>query len=206
VSPCTATISGFISAKSLEYPSIILAGKENKGLGYGIASIMQHLTEIAAEDDVAIFMDADNTHDINITKLFLEKIKDGADVVIASRFHPESGMEGFPLYRRFLSHAAARFFRIILHLKNVRDYTSGFRAYKVGALKDLTDSAKNITLPRGFECQVELLSRFAKSRRFAEVPLVYKYGAKKGASKMRLFRTIRKSVFLGLNLLVKRFK
>src|SRR5262249_27598682 len=91
-------------------PISVLGGQENCGLGYGIAALMRHLAAHGEDEDVAVFMDADNSHDPSVISLFLQRMEAGADVVIASRFHAQSRMAGFPWHRRLLSFCASRYF------------------------------------------------------------------------------------------------
>ena len=48
---------------------------------------------------------------------------------------PNSKIAGLNLMRIFLSFGAALLYKIFFPIKNVSDYTSGFRAFKVGPIK-----------------------------------------------------------------------
>lgn len=86
----------------------------------------------------AIEMDADLSHDPKDIARFLEKLREGADVVVASKYMTGSRMIGWPLKRRLLSLVANRYVRCILRLP-VSDCTNGFRCYGSKALKILPD-------------------------------------------------------------------
>ena len=58
----------------------------------------------------------------------IEKIRDGNDVVIASRFAPGGGQLGVSAYRAFISRAANLFMKVFFPIAGVREYSSGFRA------------------------------------------------------------------------------
>ena len=86
----------------------------------------------------AIEMDADLSHDPRDIARFLQKLREGADVVVASKYLADSRMVGWPMKRRLLSLAANRYVRFLLRLP-VSDCTNGFRCYGPKALKILPD-------------------------------------------------------------------
>jgi len=186
-------------------PITVITTEYNRGFGYGIATLLEYVMKHGQADDVALFMDADNTHDPGLAPKFMEKIRAGADVVIASRFQPDSVITGFPLRRRMLSRLAAFYFGMVLHLPGVRDYTSGFRTYRVGILQKLGQTCnQHIVLPYSFECQITILHLLSPFARFAEIPFIYRYDAKQGISKLRLWRTVRNTLKIGAMMLVER--
>src|SRR5262249_54712010 len=97
---------------------------------------------------------------------------------------------------------AARFlFQITFPLSGVRDYTCGYRAYHGKLLKKAFQKYGNDFIERdGFEAMVDILLKLRRMGAiFCEVPLVLRYDEKRGASKMRVFRTIRRSLSLIFN-------
>jgi len=85
-----------------------------------------------------IEMDADLSHDPRDIARLLQELREGADVVVASKYLAESRMIGWPLKRRLLSMAANRYVRLMLRLP-ISDCTNGFRCYGPRALKLLPD-------------------------------------------------------------------
>ena len=74
-------------------------------------------------------MDADGTHPAETVYSMKQKIDQGADIVVASRF-AEGGAEfGVPLFRRFLSRGAGLLLKMAFGIKGTSDLTSGFRAF-----------------------------------------------------------------------------
>jgi dolichol-phosphate mannosyltransferase len=197
----TDETAALLSKAQSRLPLTLLDSRINQGLGAGIACIVRHLAAHADPTDTAIFFDADNTHDLSVLPSMLATVASGVDVVIASRFQPGARTEGFPLYRRALSRLASFYFRLMLPIAGVKDYTSGFRAYRVGSLQRLQG---NMRLPRGFECQVELLHRLCGFSRITEIPFHYRYGERRGASKMRLWKTVTRSIALGFAIALQR--
>ena len=167
----------------------ILTHTKNMGLG---AAIRSGLLEASAADGIVVTMDADNSHDPAIIVQMIQKIRDGYDLVIASRFQDGGQVVGLKMHRRFLSWAASSLMRVCCRYPNVRDYTSGYRAYRASILRDLQSryGAKFIT-ENGFACMFELLLKLRSiGARASEIPLVLRYDQKIGPSKMPILRTI----------------
>ena len=108
-------------------------------------------------------MDADGNHDPRLVIEMVLAIRDGTDVVIASRYVPDGGMDGVPAWRQAASIVGNQLFRRLMGWP-VRDGTSGFRAYRREAAKHLEN------LPAGFDVQGKIILRLAGAR-FAEIPL-----------------------------------
>jgi glycosyltransferase involved in cell wall biosynthesis len=78
-------------------------------------------------------MDCDFTHLPADVPRLLRALDDGADVAVGSRYVDRSSMEDWPLHRRIVTRAAHACTRGLLGLPG--DATSGFRAYRVEALR-----------------------------------------------------------------------
>lgn len=164
----------------------------NLGLGQAVRSGLQAVLGTADPDDVVVVMDADDTHDPALVVELLDHIEAGADVVICSRFVPGGDDATAPPLRRLLSRGAALLFRRVLRVEGVRDFTSGFRAYRVALLdRAALHWGERLIEERGFACMVELLMKLRHcDPRIAEVALRLRYDRKPGASKLRLGRTL----------------
>ena len=171
----------------------VIDHSRNMGLGQAVQTGIRAVTETASEDDLMVLMDADDTHDPELVNKLVAAIEDGADIAIASRFVPGGDDSTAPFFRRLLSRGAAYIFRAALPVdKKVRDFTSGFRAYRVSILKRaVAHWGERLIEERGFACMVELLMklRYCKPA-IAEVPMYLEYDRKQGASKIRIVRTI----------------
>ncbi|MGH8886147.1 MAG: glycosyltransferase family 2 protein [Egibacteraceae bacterium] len=163
----------------------------NLGLGRAVQSGLQAVLEVAGADDIVVVMDADDTHDPQLIRLLRQAIADGADVVICSRFVDGGDDTTAPPFRRLLSRGAAVVFRQVLHLDTIRDFTSGFRAYRVSLLRRAAAHwGERLIEEQGFACMVELLLKLRHCQPVVvEVPLVLRYDRKQGASKLKLRRT-----------------
>jgi dolichol-phosphate mannosyltransferase len=178
------------------YPGLdvdVIDHGQNMGLGQAVQTGIRTVTEMASDDDLMVLMDADDTHDPELVSVLVAEIQKGADIAIASRFVPGGDDSTAPFFRRLLSRGAAYIFRAALPVdKKVRDFTSGFRAYRVSVLKRaVTHWGERLIEERGFACMVELLMklRYCKPA-IAEVPMYLEYDRKQGASKIRIVRTI----------------
>jgi dolichol-phosphate mannosyltransferase len=176
--------------------------EQNRGLGEAVRTGLQHALETAGERDILVTMDSDNTHTPGLIEGMVRDIREGNDVVIASRFRPGARIMGVPLYRRVLSQAASWVFRVVFPTKNVRDFTSGYRAYRAPLLKRAFETYGNqFVAESGFACMVDILLKLrALDAIMTERPLILRYDFKYGISKMMVVRTI----FETLQLLVAR--
>ena len=170
-----------------QMPVELIQHPRNMGLG---AAMRTGLNAASRSSDVVITLDADNSQDPELMKSMVERLGEGFDVVIASRFQPGAQEIGVPAFRILLSHVASAGIRTIVGYPGVRDYTCGFRAYRGETLRNLIDTFGFIR-ENGFSCMFELLLNLRAIRaRISEVPLVLRYDLKEGASKMRILRTM----------------
>ncbi len=170
----------------------------NLGLGMAVRSGILRAVGLAGERDVVVTMDADNTHTPGTIAMMIEGIDAGRDVVIASRYRRGAICCGIPLTRRLLSRAASFLFRILCPVQGVLDFTSGYRAYRVSALREaLSRYGNGLFSQEGFQCMVDILLKMSRlGLRFGEVPIALRYDRKKGGSKMRVIRTSWKTLLL----------
>jgi dolichol-phosphate mannosyltransferase len=133
--------------------------ERNMGLGQAVQTGIRAAIANASDGDVFVLMDADDTHDPELILKMVEAISSGADIAIASRFVPGGDDRSAPFFRRILSRGAALCFRAALPVdRTVRDFTSGFRAYRVSLLRRAVEHwGERLVEERGFACMVELL-------------------------------------------------
>jgi dolichol-phosphate mannosyltransferase len=189
-------IEAFQSRASLE----VVRHSANQGLGAAIRSGLMAAVRLTSADDVIVTMDADESHTPASIARMLEALDRGFDVVIASRFREGSECQGVPVHRRFLSVAASVLLRILFPTPGVRDFTCGYRAYRVSALRRAVEKYGNSLFEfDGFQCMVDLLLKLrGAGARFAEVPVILRYDLKQGQSKMRVFRTAARTLQLAV--------
>jgi dolichol-phosphate mannosyltransferase len=95
-------------------------------------------------------------------------------------------VQGVPRLRRVTALGAVALFKLIHPVRGVRDYTCGYRSYRVSALKRASNSyGAKLIEESGFSCIPELLLKLnSLGFRFTEVPLKLRYDLKPTASKM----------------------
>jgi dolichol-phosphate mannosyltransferase len=170
----------------------------NRGLGETIRTGLLHALRGAGDRDIIVTMDSDNTHTPGLIARMVRGIREGNDVVVASRFRPGARSIGVPFYRRFFSRTASLLFRTLFPTPNVRDFTSGFRAYRAGVLKHaFATYGDEFVAESGFACMVDILLKLRRlDAIMTEVPLILRYDRKFGVSKMLVVRTIRDTLAL----------
>jgi dolichol-phosphate mannosyltransferase len=173
-------------------PLAIVEHPQNRGLGESIRTgLLEGLRE-ASDRDILVTMDSDNTHTPGLIARMVRAIREGNDVVIASRYRAGARIMGVPAYRRVLSRTSSWVFRCLFPTRGVRDFTCGFRAYRAGLLKQaFATYGQEFVAQSGFSCMVDVLLKLRRMGAImSEVPLILRYDQKLGASKMQVLRTI----------------
>ena len=77
-------------------------------------------------------------------------------------------------------------------VKGARDYTCGFRVYRVTTLRKAVAAwGDRFVEEAGFTCMAEILLKLGRGgAKVIEWPLILRYDLKEGASKMKIMRTI----------------
>lgn len=181
----------------------LIGHPKNQGLAEAIRTGLTTCAEQADDRDIILTMDADNSHLPGLIPSMVRKIGEGHDVVIASRYQRGARVLGLSASREVLSLGASFLFRLLFPIPNVRDYTCGFRAYRAGLLRRVTEHDPGFISEKGFTCMVDILLKLRQEHPpvlMTEVPLLLRYDKKLGASKMDVSRTVRDT----LNLVARR--
>jgi dolichol-phosphate mannosyltransferase len=183
-----------------QYPLHVRRHERNLGLGATIRDGLLQASEMAGPRDIVITMDADETHTPGLVQRMVRMIREGHDVVIASRYQPQARVVGLSFGRRAISYGASLLMRVVFPTPGVRDYTCGFRAYRATVLTSAIEQYGDAFLNQdGFQCMVDILLKLRRMPViFGEVPMILRYDRKKGASKMRLARTAYRTLRLML--------
>jgi dolichol-phosphate mannosyltransferase len=181
-----------VSSFADRIPLELIDHPQNRGLAEAIKTGLVRAVETCSDRDTIVTMDADNSHLPGLLFRMVRLIREGNDVVIASRYQRGAKIRGLSLYRRFLSYGAAMLFRAILPMQGVRDYTCGYRAYKAALLKKaFQEYGDEFISEPGFSCMVDILIKLRKYDPIVEeVPLILRYDQKLSASKMNVSKTI----------------
>ncbi len=191
---------------AIKYPIRILHHDKNMGLSAALRDGLFNAAANAKLDDLVITMDADNTHKSFYIRGMLEAVRQGAEIVIASRYVKGGLQIGVPLNRILLSKSLNYFLNLWCGLK-IRDVTSGYRCYRASVLKKgLEKYNSHLVDSKGFEVQVELIVKLASlSKKTSEIPFKLRYDEKNGKSKMHLSKTIRNYFLLLPKIVIWRF-
>jgi dolichol-phosphate mannosyltransferase len=162
----TGEIADRVGAELGEVTVLHRAGKQGLGSAYRHA----FRSALDAGFDVIVTMDCDRSHDPAVIPQLMGEVHQGADLVIGSRYVAGGGTANWPLHRRLLSKWGNRYTGALLGF-DVRDSTSGFRAYSAEKLAAIIPDD---TTAEGYAFLYELVRRFhRRSATFVEVPIVF---------------------------------
>ncbi|MCL5291361.1 MAG: glycosyltransferase [Actinobacteria bacterium] len=197
-----------IERLSKTFPLVSLKNERNLGLGRTLSRALKKATELAAPGDVIVTLDGDATHDPSYVPALANRIAAGADVAIASRFAAGGEARGVAAYRRFLSSGAGMLLKIFFPINGVRDYTSGFRAYRAETLKKAFDElGDGFITETGFSASPEIILKLhGRGATIQEEPFVLRYDLKGGESKIRITKTISQYLKMIARLKLKSFR
>jgi len=177
-----------IQSYQKQIPITIINHQLNRGLGETARDLFEKAAEMAGDEDLIIRMDCDDTHDPEYIPGLVAKVKEGYDVVIASRFAKGGGQEGLSTYRALISWIANRFMKVLFSVKGVDEYSCGYRAYRASIIKKAIATFENDFVQLnglGFTCTLEKLVKLnILGAKFGEFPFVLKYHQKRSPSKM----------------------
>lgn len=190
---CTAA-----EAKRTMPDAFIIVHESNRGLGEAVKTGLIAALEVSEEEGVIVTMDSDDSHAPALIAKMVDKIDEGCDVVIASRYLPESRVVGVSFFRRVLSNGASLLFRLLYPINGVRDYTCGYRVYRASVLKQAFKKwGDDFVNQSGFSVMIDILLKLSRLNVvFGEVPIILRYDRKPGASKMNVGKTVMQTLQL----------
>ena len=179
-----------------DYPLQLVCHSSNRGLGAAITTCLNQGIEGLADNDILVAMDADNTHPPQLITRMVPMIRKGHDIVIASRYQVGGRVVGLARHRRWLSLGARLIMQTMLPVPGCRDYTCGYRAYRVGLVRQAAQELNGVLVREtGFAGMADLLLTLSGfGAVVGEVPLLLRYDYKMGASKMRVLETMQRSL------------
>jgi dolichol-phosphate mannosyltransferase len=149
-------------------------------LGLGSAYVAGFERALAGGAALVCQMDADGSHDPAELPRLVALAREGADLVLGSRYVPGGGVAGWHPARRAVSRAGCLYARAVLRLP-VRDLTGGLKTWRAAALRAIEPATVR---SRGYAFQVELTDRaLRRGLRVVETPIVFRKRAA-GRSKM----------------------
>ncbi|MCW0219736.1 MAG: glycosyltransferase family 2 protein [Prosthecobacter sp.] len=180
-----------------EMPLTLIQHEVNKGLGMGIQTGLSAAMKVA---DVVVVMDSDNTHDpIYVMDMVRRLEEDDTQLVIASRYQTGSVIVGLSVFRKLLSLGCFALMKTIVPFRHVRDYSTGFRAYDSSLLQRMAQAygEDKMVEESGFVCMLEVLLKLRSiGTKAAEIPYTLRYDLKAGVSKLRIWKTLKRYLFV----------
>jgi dolichol-phosphate mannosyltransferase len=148
--------------------------------GLGPAYLAGFAEALAGGAGYVLEMDADFSHDPEDLGRLLEAARDGADLVLGSRYVPGGGVRDWGVVRRLISRGGSMYARVILGMRE-HDLTGGFKCFRRATLEAIDLSS---VMAKGYAFQIELTYRTARrGLGIVEVPIVFRE-RRVGQSKM----------------------
>jgi dolichol-phosphate mannosyltransferase len=167
------------AAKELQvdYPVMIHRHDGNRGLGAAITTCLTEGIRGLSDDDIVVAMDSDNTHPPQLITRMVPMIREGHDIVIASRYQPGARVVGLARHREYLSIGVRYMMQLLLPIRGCRDYTCGYRAYRVGLVREAIEKLDGVLVREaGFASMADLLLTLNRlGAVVGEVPMLLRY-------------------------------
>lgn len=148
----------------------VLSGKK-EGLGKALLRGMTYAVDML-KADILIQMDADMSHDPTVLPKFIDKLENGHDFVIGSRYIKGGSIpENWGIHRKIYSVIGNTFVRLGLGKTSVHDWTGGYRAFYATYFQ----KAKASVAPySGYVFQIAFLyTSMQHGAKVAEVPITF---------------------------------
>jgi dolichol-phosphate mannosyltransferase len=148
--------------------------------GLGPAYLAGFAEALAGGAGYVMEMDADFSHDPEDLGRLLAAAREGADLVLGSRYVPGGGVQDWGPLRRLVSRGGSLYARVLLGVGQ-HDLTGGFKCFRRATLEAI--DLGSVT-SKGYAFQIELTYRAARrGLRIVEVPIVFRE-RRVGRSKM----------------------
>lgn len=161
---------------SEKYPIKLILREKREGLG---AALMQAYKEV--ETDLILSIDTDMQFSLDNIKTMFERIDEGCDIVVASRYVRGGSVHRIPILRILASRTANALARAICRVP-ISDFTANFRLFKRDVLARFSCTRKS-----NFYLAEFLVKAHRSGLKICEVPVEF-HGREKGKSKLRLFK------------------
>jgi dolichol-phosphate mannosyltransferase len=175
-----------------KYRMVIINHPKNLGVASAFRSGLELVNEEAESGDAILIMEGDGTSEARLILKIVEKIKSGVDIVIASRYVAGGGYRAFPLLRLILSKMANLILSVRFPYPGVQDYTIFYRGYSQKIIKKgLRKYKNNFIQSKYFTANSEILTKFFRFKpKVEEIPFIYDYSLKRGASGLAIKKNL----------------
>lgn len=163
-----------------EFPGRLHLIERSGKLGLGTAYLAGFAWGVERGYDYLFEMDCDFSHNPDDLVRLYRTARDGADVVVGSRYVQGVNVVNWPMTRLLMSYFASVYVRLVTRMP-VRDATAGFVCYSRRALETLDLEAVRM---KGYGFQIEMkYSAWRLGLRVREVSIVF-VERREGVSKM----------------------
>lgn len=166
--------------------------QHNQGLGAALRTGFAH-----ARGEVIVTTDSDGTYPLQTIPALLDRLTPGVDIVTASPYHPEGGVDGVPAYRLIFSQGASLTYRLLVDPR-LHTYTAMYRAYRRRVIERVP------TVANGFLMVTELMvGALLAGFQVAELPATLRV-RRYGQSKARVLQITRSHLRFQYDVLLRR--
>lgn len=158
---------------------IVVPHKQNMGLGAALRTGFA-----SARGAIIVTADSDGTYRFDEIPALLKRCVPGVDIVTASPYHPQGGVQNVPAYRLVLSRGASTLYRLIVG-GHIHTYTALFRAYRREVIEQVPVRSDGYLAVAQLLAEASLLGF-----RIAEYPTVL-HVRRYGQSKAKVARIMR---------------
>lgn len=173
-----------VKQKSKDYSNLhLLINPQKMGLGGAYLSGMKYATE-KLDADILFEFDADLSHDPKLIPSFIQKLDQGYDMVLGSRYIKGGSIPpNWGLKRKFYSIVGNMIIMTVLTDFRIRDWTTGYRAIKRKVYETILPKLGNERF-FGYTFQIGFLHNAVRNKfKIGEVPLKF-VDRKLGKSKL----------------------
>lgn len=153
----------------LKYKNLDVNTAEKRGLGAAYLRVMNYAIN-QKKADVVLSIDADFQFDPHDIPKFIQKLEEGYDLVVQTRYSSGGSIpQNWPIQRKIFSVTANNFVRIAFGAFDKHDWTGGYRAIKKEVFLKIAPSMKGFD---GYIFQIAFLHKAIRNGfKIAEVPV-----------------------------------
>jgi len=157
-----------------DYPNLhLLTNPKKMGLGNAYTKGMYYALE-KLKADIVFEFDADFQHDPKLIPAMLQKLTQGHDLALGSRYIPGGSIPAtWGWYRKFLSVVGNWVIRIVITNFSIHDWTTGYRAIKKEVVEAVLPEMNSDNF-MGYTFQIGFLHKAVRKKfKIGEVPLKF---------------------------------
>ncbi|NOK57347.1 MAG: glycosyltransferase family 2 protein [Chloroflexi bacterium AL-W] len=170
----------------------IVQHDRNRGLGQALRTGFTYAT-----GEVIVTTDSDGTYPFTTIPELLDLLQPGVDIVTASPYHPQGGVDGVPACRLLFSKGASALYRVLINPR-LHTYTAMYRAYRREVIDTIPTAADGFLMVT--ELMVGALLADYHATEYPAVLRVRRYGQ----SKARVWQITRSHLRFQASILKRR--